>query len=453
MAATGMAANGMQTNGMPAAGMPTTGMPAAGTPTAGTPATGTPTGGTQAGLAVRADTSLAATPAGGGADSAPGGSAAPAAGVTAATGTTASATEPRLSVSDTNFFGQALSELRINISGGVRNPGLYLAAPGTTLADLVTVAGGFTADADLSTLELTSTNTDNASGSSTTNRSRFAATPEALSAYVLKPLDDIVFRRVYSNAEAGAFITLRGEVRNPGTYAILRNERLSSVIARAGGLTPQAFPYGAVFTRVSVAELEQAAHIRAANDLRSQLVNAIMRPNATASNSGISGDTLTAITGLLTQIESQVAVGRVSVIPDPEYLRENSTADILLEPGDTLTIPRLPSTVTVLGEVLQPGTFVWVDSNALSDYIDQSGGLTEFADSSRIIVILPDGSARSAGMSWLSLGLNNNVPRGSVIVVFRDMSSLSSHQLIIEITSIMSQLASTAAAMAVLSKY
>lgn len=353
---------------------------------------------------------------------------------------------------DLSFYSRMMSELRINIAGAVRDPGLYLAARGTSLSELVTAAGGFTADVDLSTLELTSTEYDNAAGVSVTNRSHFVPTAEALNAYVLKPLDDVIFYRVYSNADTGAFVTLRGEVRNPGTYAILRNERLSSVIARAGGLTPQAFPYGAVFTRLSVIAREREENLRAVSDLRSQLVNTIMRPN-TSTSAAVPGDTITALLTLLSQMEAQRGVGRVSVIPDPQLLSEKPSSDILLEAGDTVTIPRRPSTVMVMGEVLQPGTFVWREASNVSDYVDQAGGVTEFADKSRIIVILPDGSARSSGMSWLSLGLNSDVPPGSAIVVFRDMSSLSSHQLIVEITAIMSQLASTAASMAVLSKY
>lgn len=352
-----------------------------------------------------------------------------------------------------DYFGRVISIYRVNIGGAVYNPGYYLAAPGTTLADVVMAAGGLTKDVDLSALELTSTVVDNQTGGSTTSRQRFAATPEAMKNYIVKPLDDVFFREVYSNAEAGAFVVLKGEVRNPGTYSILRNERLSSVIERAGGLTPQAYPYGAVFTRLSVSERERVENTRSANDIRNQILNALARPNGSTTGSSMSGDTLTAVMGLLNQIESQPAIGRVSVIPDPTLLHDQPTSDILLEAGDAIVIPKKPSTVTVLGEVLQPGTFVWDRSNDVSDYVDQAGGPSEYADTSRIIVVLPDGSARSAGMSWLSIGLNSDVPPGSTIIVFRDVSSLSTHQLIVEVTSIISSLATTAAAMAVLSKY
>jgi protein involved in polysaccharide export with SLBB domain len=357
-----------------------------------------------------------------------------------------------MSSEDIDYFGRVLSIYRVNIGGAVYNPGYYLVAPGSSLADVVMAAGGLTGDVDLSTLELTSTSMDNQTGASTTTRKRFAASPEALKNYVVKPLDDVFFRQVYSDAETGAFIALKGEVRNPGTYSILRNERLSSIIERAGGLTPQAYPYGAVFTRLSVAERERTENTRSANDIRSQILNAVARP-ASSGQSPLTGDALSAISALLNQIESRPTVGRISVIPDPSYLHDNPSSDILVESGDTLVIPKVPSTVTVLGEVLQPGTFVWDKSEDVSDYVDRAGGPSEFADTSRIIVILPDGSARSAGMSWLSIGMRDDVPPGSTVVVFRDVSSLSTHQLIVEVTSIMSALASTAAAMAVLSKY
>ena len=178
----------------------------------------------------------------------------------------------------------------------------------------------------------------------------------------------------------------------------------------------------------------------------------MLRPN-TNSAQYMPGETMAALENLLRQIQTESAIGRVSVIPDPEELRNHPETDIILEPGDTIVVPKRPSTVTVLGEVLQPGTFVWDKNAAATDYIDRAGGLTTFADSSRIIAILPDGTARAVSSSWLSLGLHDDVPVGSTIVVFRDFTSLPTHQLITDVTAIMSQLATSAAALAVLSKY
>jgi hypothetical protein len=67
-------------------------------------------------------------------------------------------------------------------------------------------------------------------------------------------------------------VLLLGEFRNPGSYELRRGERLSEVIARAGGLTPEAFPYGAVFTRESVRQRQQEGFARTARDLESSLV-------------------------------------------------------------------------------------------------------------------------------------------------------------------------------------
>ena len=79
----------------------------------------------------------------------------------------------------------------------------------------------------------------------------------------------------WTRSEAsGESIALSGQVRYPGTYEVTRDEKLSSVIARAGGLTDEAYPYGAVFTRQSAAVAEADANQREAMMLNSAIVTA-----------------------------------------------------------------------------------------------------------------------------------------------------------------------------------
>lgn len=355
--------------------------------------------------------------------------------------------------SDGEFYARVLADYISILSGAVRDPGTYLVAPGTTLTELLAAAGGLKSAADLSSFELTSSDIDNRSGSSTTTRKWMDATADVFANYVLKPGDGIHFRRIYSAAAPGEFVTVRGEVRYPGTFSILRGERLSSLLRRAGGFTPFAYPLGAVFTRESVAEGERATYAREAADLRSQLLNSVMLKPSVSTSPPISGDTIRALQGLVAQIQRQTGVGRMSVSVDPEVLKNNPQLDIMLEAGDKIVIPKQPTSVTVSGEVLSPGTFVWDEAASISDYLAEAGGLSEFADSNRIIVVLPDGRAHSAERSWLSIGSGSKIPPGSMIVVFRDMAAIDSQQLITSVTAVFSQLAMSAAALAVLSKY
>ncbi len=349
------------------------------------------------------------------------------------------------------FFGRTLGDYRVNISGAVHDPGLYLVAPDTTLAEALVAAGGLTNDVDLSNFELTSTVIDNNSGASTTNRNRYPATAEEFSRTILKPFDKINFRHAYSDKDGGT-VRIAGEVRYPGTYDILRGETLLSVLVRAGGVTKVSYPYGTVFLRKSVAKQQAAEFRRIATDIRSQMLTVTMRP-AGMNTTPISPESVVALQSLVNQIERQPALGRVSIIADPTVLSAHPNRDLLLEPGDSIVIPQRPNTVSVLGEVLRPGAFPFDGSLSVDDYIASAGGLTEFADSSRVIVVLPDGEARIKEGSWLSFGRGNNIPPGSMIVATRELAGLSIHQLIVDTTQIFSQLATTTAALAVLSKY
>jgi polysaccharide biosynthesis/export protein len=344
-------------------------------------------------------------------------------------------------------FVNKFNEYRFSIGGAVRKPGTYLAAPNTNLAEALTVLGGLTDDIDLTNFELTSIVIDNNSGAAKTSRKSLPATTEQLAAIVLQPYDQLTFRHVYSDREQGS-VSIEGQVRYPGEYGILRAERLSSVLHRAGGLTEVAYPYGTVFLRQSVAQQQADASKKTASDIRSQLFAVLMRPTSTTAQPP-SAETIVALQALLSQIESQPALGRVSFTADPEVLANEPSRDPVMEPGDRIVVPKRPSSISVLGEVTQPGAFPVEQSMSVDDYVEEAGGFTEFADSSKVIVVLPDGRAHVKEKSWLSFG-KEELPPGTVIVVARNVTGITFRQLVIDTTQILSQLAMTTAAMAVL---
>jgi len=345
-------------------------------------------------------------------------------------------------------FGKKLTDYRFTIGGAVHRPGTYLAAPNTTLAEALPVLGGLTDDVDLTSFELTSIVINNTDGTSMTSRKSYSATKDQLAALILQPYDQIVFHGVYSDRDSGS-VMIEGQVRYPGQYEILRNERLSSLILRAGGLTDVAYPYGTVFLRKSVAQLQAEESQRTAADLRSQLFAVMMRP-VSATQQAPSIETIAALQNLLGQIENAPALGRISIQADPALLAKHPDLDPILQPDDHVVIPKRPATISVLGEVMRPGAFPCQASMTVDDYIDQAGGYTQFADTSRVIVVLPDGRSRVAGHSWFGIGGSDELPPGTRIVVGRDIAGLQFHQLIVDTTQIVSQLATTAAALAVL---
>ena len=244
-----------------------------------------------------------------------------------------------------------------------------------------------------------------------------------------------------------------GEVRFPGDLDITRGEHLSSLLERVGGLTDQAYPYGAIFLRRRAAAAERESNLREARELESQIANITIAPTSVTLDSSVSASgTTSVLAALAQQLRNAPALGRITITADPAILRVKPELDILLEPGDRLLIPKRPSTVTVSGEVLNSGSFQYEAGESVDDYIERAGGTTEGADSSRVFVVLPDGSARSVTQNWLSFSKPNLMPPGATVVVPRDVRPFNLELFARDWTTITSQLAVTAASLVVLTK-
>jgi polysaccharide biosynthesis/export protein len=354
-----------------------------------------------------------------------------------------------LGVKARELFGPKLSDYPVGFGGALQKPGTYLVAPNTTLAEALQVLGGLSDDVDLTNFELTSIVIDNASGVSRTDRRSYPATPTQLATIMLRPYDQVEFGRVYSDRDSGG-VTIEGQVRRPGQYTILRSERLSSVLKRAGGLTEVAYPFGTVFLRQSVADQQSQQLKKTAGDIRSQLFAVLMRPSS-ANSQAPSAETIVALQNMLTQVESEPALGRIAIVGDPDKFARDPQNDPVLQPGDRIFIPKQPTSITVTGEVMNPGAFPVDGDLAVDDYIEEAGGFTQFADRARVVIVLPDGRARVESKSWLSFGGRGDLPPGTMIVVSRDVSGVTLRQWLIDSTQIFTQLATTAAALAVLS--
>jgi protein involved in polysaccharide export with SLBB domain len=264
----------------------------------------------------------------------------------------------------------------------------------------------------------------------------------------LQPLDVIRLRSVFTDRENGQ-VSVSGQVRYPGAFNITRGERLSSLLERAGGLTDQAYPYGAVFTRDRAAVAEREGNIRQARSIDAQLSTLATSPQAA---SAANRDTLTFLTSLGQQVRNEPVLGRITMTADLAVLRSRPELDIVLEPGDTLYIPVRPATVTVTGEVLNSGSFQFENGLQLADYLNRAGGITQSADRRRTFIILPDGTAQPVQSGWFSYSNVSLIPPGSTIVVPRDLSPFDLGLFLRDATQITSQLAVTAASVAVVGR-
>jgi polysaccharide biosynthesis/export protein len=336
-----------------------------------------------------------------------------------------------------------LLEQSIALNGEVRFPGLYPVGPSVSLPLVIQAAGGLSNEGDASNVEYIPN--ERGISAAPAQRNIDVRTDVAVGTQV-QPGDVLNFRPVYGRQEPGT-VLLAGEFRFPGTYTISRGERLSQLIERAGGLTENAYPYGAVFTRDSARKTEEAGFRRAASDLQEAM--------ATAVTSGVlgnsAGQAAELLAALIKRLESTPPVGRVVAELDPAVLRVKPELDLGVEPGDAVYMPKRAATVTVTGQVLNPGSVAFKSGADARDYINLAGGLGTSADDDRVFVVFPNGAAQTLNVSYWSF-TSQQVPPGSTIVVPRDAAPLNSIVLTERLSQIFSNLAIAAAALVTINR-
>ena len=339
-----------------------------------------------------------------------------------------------------------LQDHMVTVSGAIRGPGNFLVGPDLPLSTLVQAAGGTVNWSDKTGVERVSTVIESGTGMARTATQTMDINQSQFATAIVRPRDQ--YRFPEASVQLAGTITLKGEVRRPGIYNIVRGERLSDLLVRAGGLTQVAYPYGAIFLRKSVAAREREGFQRAARELESQLTVNMTRTSTSASASNPAA-TYPAIRALVRDLRNQQALGRISVVADPAVLATRPQVDPLLEAGDILVVPQRPSTVTVLGEVMQSASFPSEAKLSVNDYINRAGGYSSLANASLTFVILPDGTARQMEKSWFAK--DDSIPPGSVIVVPKDVDPINLRQILLDGAQILSQLAVGAASLAILS--
>lgn len=335
---------------------------------------------------------------------------------------------------DKNGLSDFLLEHSVFIRGSVRQSGSYPIAPSTTLESLLAVAGGPSFEASLGNIEITQPLADDQHKRVNIN---LATTPA--SRITLNPGDTIRINQKFRRVE-DTHVVLVGEVKNPGTYDLLPGDTLGKLLERAGGITEQAYPQGAIFSRKSERLREEQRFKNTARDLELKLSSAMAQKD---DDKRPSDEEVSTARDLIAELKGSEALGRITVEADPGMLKANPDMDILLESGDKIFIPKRPLTVRVAGEVLSPASLKFRSGKEPRTYIDEAGGFTFNADADRAFVILPDGSAQPLAVSaWNSKA--HMIPPGSTIIVPRDPKPLTFMDGAKDLTAILANLATTA---------
>jgi polysaccharide biosynthesis/export protein len=330
----------------------------------------------------------------------------------------------------------------VNVGGRVKVPGQYPLEAGMRVSDLVRAGGGTTDAAYGGKAELIRYQVVNGE----TRRTELlevnlaaALRGEPAANLKLQPFDTLSVKEVpeWGSQEN---VTLRGEVRFPGTYAIRRGETLKSVLERAGGLTSYAFPDGSVFTRDELRQREQEQIDMLADRMQRDV--ALLALQAAGANQAGAATALSVGQSLLVQIKGARAVGRLVIdVSRLERAPLGSTYDVALRDGDTLSVPRFEQQVTVIGEVQNVTSHLFNPRLTRDDYIALSGGVTRRADRPRIYVVRANGSViASSGSRWFG-HTQVVIKPGDTIVVPLDTEHIPALPLWTQVTQILYNLA------------
>jgi protein involved in polysaccharide export with SLBB domain len=216
-------------------------------------------------------------------------------------------------------------------------------------------------------------------------------------------------------------VSIKGEVKNPGSYPLEPGERLSDLIIKAGGYNDQAYIEAGIFLRQKVAEKEKEALSATADQLEDGLVSSIT--TGSLQNMGDASLALDLLGNIIKRLKDAEPVGRIVATFDLNQLAKNDDLDLILLDQDQIIIPKISSTVSVTGQVLAPATFVHSENLSVYDYIDLAGGFTVTAAEDQLLVILPNGQALRPS-SFFKFKQDRILP-GSTIIVNRDTTSLS----------------------------
>lgn len=313
-----------------------------------------------------------------------------------------------LQTGDSLKIFQITSDKRtVRLAGAVFREGEYGFKLGMTVKDLINMAGGlryyaYRKEAELTRLYVTD------SGPKT--EKMIINLDEAMKGnpkqdVPLKEDDYMFVRAVPEWQQQQSVVVVQGEVMFPGSYAVKKGERLSSLIERAGGYTSRAYLRGAVFTRERVRELQQKNLEEMISRLEKELFSAGSAQIATA----LSAEEVVARKGELEQkqkfvdtLKKMKAKGRMTIRLAHLRLLKGSEYDIELEDGDNLYIPIVNDVVNVAGSVMSEGSFVFSEKLDYNDYIEMAGGYNNYADKSSAYVLKVDGSAVRLQGGWFS---------------------------------------------------
>lgn len=270
----------------------------------------------------------------------------------------------------------------------------------------------------------------------------------------ISPLEDIVITEDYRNMRYTAQkyhtisfrspvddlirVSISGAIDYPGTYTLQSDSTLQDLYSMVGDFKKAAFLDGVIFTRESVRERQRSAIQKSQEDLNKSLLVSNMK--------GQNIGDVSIIRALSEKIEPK-NLGRIAGDFSPG---SSSSKKTILVDGDSIIIPIIPNTINVLGEVINPIAFEYSKNLNVRSAIASAGGYKDYANKRKVYVIKANGSIERGGRNIFA----NNIdlePGDSIIVPRKIISNNPGIDALIPLTTVLSDLAFSAAALQSLS--
>ena len=235
------------------------------------------------------------------------------------------------------------------------------------------------------------------------------------SSYKLMPYDE-VFIRTSPNYELQQFVTMQGQLVFPGVYGLeKKDERLSELVARAGGLNNQAYPQGAKLIRKNIlTESEKTRKKEQLNQIQDNFNGVVIKNDES-----------------FTKNTELIGINLLAAINKP-----GGEEDLFLNEGDIIDIPRQPQTVKVTGEVLYPNSVKYNEGKSFKDFISEAGGFTANSARKRAYVLYSNGSVKRA-RTFLFIRHFPKIERGAEIIVPKNIKNANSAQQVFQLVSVL----------------
>ncbi|WP_253190435.1 SLBB domain-containing protein [Sphingomonas sp. LM7] len=279
---------------------------------------------------------------------------------------------------------------QVAVIGSVNREAIFEVAPGETVSDAVRYAGGVNTVADASRLMVFDSLGREGKGWEELSAAE-AGLRKARRGDIVRVLSQVGIARPL--AQQSVLVTISGEVAKPGRYYFQPGTRLADVVAQAGGLTGQAFPYASVITRESVKAQQQQSFERAVEDAELLLTT---QPVTSANRAElVQPANLALVRSIVDQLRERRPNGRL--VFDLPVTAQALPGALILENNDTIYVPPRPVTVGVFGAVPTPASFAYRDGATIGDFVRSAGGVQKLGDKKEIFVVRANGTVLADG--------------------------------------------------------